>query len=156
MATHDRTGPSRWVHGSAAEAVVSRASIPVMVVRAAEGPRPARRFDQPRPVLVVPLDGSAFAEAALPIAYLRRVHRPRDRITAESGAARRASDLGRGARRRTAERAMGLGMCRVQRQHSVDEHWAPEWQPRLATAVLLNPAVRPKAETRAGSFGDRE
>src|SRR5919202_406477 len=68
MATHDRTGPSRWVRGSVAEAVVSQASVPVMVVRAAEGLRPAQGFDQPRPVLVVPLDGSIFAEAALPIA----------------------------------------------------------------------------------------
>jgi nucleotide-binding universal stress UspA family protein len=68
MATHDRTGPSRWVRGSVAEAVVSQASVPVMVVRAAEGLRPAQGFDQPRPVLVVPLDGSTFAEAALPMA----------------------------------------------------------------------------------------
>jgi nucleotide-binding universal stress UspA family protein len=68
MATHDRTGPDRWLHGSVAEAVVRHSGVPVFVVRAADGLRPTQRLDQSAPVLVVPLDGSPFAEAALPVA----------------------------------------------------------------------------------------
>jgi nucleotide-binding universal stress UspA family protein len=68
MATHDRTGPDRWLHGSVAEAVVRHSGVPVFVVRAADGMRPTERLDQPAPVLVVPLDGSRFSEAALPVA----------------------------------------------------------------------------------------
>ena len=30
MATHDRIGPDRWVHGSVAEVVVGRATVPVL------------------------------------------------------------------------------------------------------------------------------
>src|SRR5437763_9002736 len=33
MATHDRIGPDRWVHGSIAEVVVGHASVPVLLVR---------------------------------------------------------------------------------------------------------------------------
>jgi len=68
MATHDRTGPERWLRGSIAEAVISRGSTPVLVVRAADGMRPVERLQHPRPVFVVPLDGSELAEAALPLA----------------------------------------------------------------------------------------
>lgn len=68
MATHDRVGPGRWLHGSVAEAVVSRTATPVLLVREAEELPPAPRFDQQEPVLVVPLDGSELAESALPIA----------------------------------------------------------------------------------------
>jgi nucleotide-binding universal stress UspA family protein len=68
MATHDRAGMNRLVHGSIAESVVAQAVAPVMLVRAAEGLRPAERVSQPHPVLVLPLDGSALAEAAAPIA----------------------------------------------------------------------------------------
>jgi len=68
MATHDRTGPDRWLRGSVAEAVVSRAPVPVLIVRAAQGMRPAERFERRQPTLVVALDGSDAAEAALPTA----------------------------------------------------------------------------------------
>jgi nucleotide-binding universal stress UspA family protein len=67
MATHDRSGPNRWLHGSVAEAVVNQASVPVLLIRV-EGEGPIRRFGRPRPEFVVPLDGSALAEAALPVA----------------------------------------------------------------------------------------
>jgi nucleotide-binding universal stress UspA family protein len=69
MATHDRSGPNRWLHGSVAEAVVNRASVPVLLIRAADGTRPIERFSAQTPALVVPLDGSSLAEAALPVAY---------------------------------------------------------------------------------------
>ena len=68
MATHDRAGLSRWLHGSVAETVAAHAGAPVMLVRAAEGMRPTERIGQPHPVLLVPLDGSELAEGALPIA----------------------------------------------------------------------------------------
>jgi nucleotide-binding universal stress UspA family protein len=68
MATHDRSGPNRWLHGSVAEEVVGHAGVPVLLVRATEGGRPMARLGVPRPELVVPLDGSSLAEAALPLA----------------------------------------------------------------------------------------
>ncbi len=68
MATHDRVGPDRWVHGSVAEVVVGHVSVPVMLVRPTHGAQLVERFTGERPVLVVPLDGSELAEAALPLA----------------------------------------------------------------------------------------
>src|SRR5262252_2535854 len=65
MATHGRVGPDRWIHGSVAEAVVKRATAPVMLVRAAPVQPVAQHFDDSKPVLVVQLDGSEMAEAAL-------------------------------------------------------------------------------------------
>lgn len=68
MATHARTGPERWIHGSVAEAVAARSPVPLLVVRAADGVQPARRLTMRCPLFVVPLDGSSFGEAALPVA----------------------------------------------------------------------------------------
>ena len=68
MATHDRIGPDRWVHGSVAEVVVGRAPVPVLLVGPTHGAQLAKRLTSERPVLVVPLDGSELAEAALPLA----------------------------------------------------------------------------------------
>ena len=96
MATHARTGPDRWLHGSVAEAVVSRATTPVLLVRA-EGPHMAERFAQTQPTLLVALDGSELAEAALPIAtdlatglggrvvLVGVVPRPGDLVAAQGG-----------------------------------------------------------------------
>jgi nucleotide-binding universal stress UspA family protein len=68
MGTHDRAGVERWVRGSVAEAVVSHATVPVLLIRAAEGIRPVQHFDLSQPVFVVPVDGSELAEAAVPVA----------------------------------------------------------------------------------------
>jgi nucleotide-binding universal stress UspA family protein len=68
MATHDRVGPDRWLHGSVAEAVVGRATVPVVVVRAPGAVHPVEHFDWRQPVLIVPLDRSSLAEAAVPVA----------------------------------------------------------------------------------------
>jgi len=68
MATHDRIGPDRWVHGSVAEVVVGHASVPVLLVGPTHWAQLAERLTTERPVLVVPLDGSELAEAALPLA----------------------------------------------------------------------------------------
>lgn len=68
MATHARRGLTRWAHGSVADAVVRTAELPVIVVPPPGGTG-LPEHDGPR--IVVPLDGSTLAEAALaPIAEL--------------------------------------------------------------------------------------
>ena len=62
MATHARSGMDRWIHGSVADQVVRQASAPVLLVPpACEDPWPTDRA----PRVLVPLDSSALAEAAL-------------------------------------------------------------------------------------------
>ncbi|HEV2236176.1 MAG TPA: universal stress protein [Ktedonobacterales bacterium] len=66
MSSHGRSGLTRWVLGSVAQKVARHAPVPVLVLRGEshaliEG---AAAGATPREVLV-PLDGSAFAEAAL-------------------------------------------------------------------------------------------
>ncbi|MCC7103527.1 MAG: universal stress protein [Chloroflexi bacterium] len=62
MATHARTGVDRLVFGSIAEAIMQRSPAPVLLVH--ESTRDAETIaTQPR--IVVPLDGSPFAEEAL-------------------------------------------------------------------------------------------
>ncbi|MBI2321737.1 MAG: universal stress protein [Chloroflexi bacterium] len=63
MATHGRSGLGRWVYGSVADHVLRGATVPVFLVRA--GVAPPVRAALPSQV-VVPLDGSEVAEAALP------------------------------------------------------------------------------------------
>ena len=67
MSTHGRSGLGRLVYGSVAERVLARSTSPVMLVRSW---RPdADLHDLSRsPRLLVPLDGSPFAEEALPVA----------------------------------------------------------------------------------------
>jgi nucleotide-binding universal stress UspA family protein len=67
MATHGRTGPGHWILGSVAEAVLARCPVPVLLVRAWQQPKTMLLLqDQPR--VLVPLDGSEFAETVLPAA----------------------------------------------------------------------------------------
>jgi nucleotide-binding universal stress UspA family protein len=67
MATHGRTGLGRLVFGSVAEAVLRRATAPLLLVRAwDEDAAPPPLAAHPR--VLVPLDGSPFAEEALPVA----------------------------------------------------------------------------------------
>jgi nucleotide-binding universal stress UspA family protein len=65
MGTYGRSGIGRWVHGSVADKVLRGATVPVLLIRAGQDravlPAPVRR-------LLVPLDGSALAELALPLA----------------------------------------------------------------------------------------
>jgi nucleotide-binding universal stress UspA family protein len=68
MATHDREGPDRWLHGSVTETVVRRSTVPVMLVGATGATQVAQRFASHQPVLIVPLDGSELADSALPVA----------------------------------------------------------------------------------------
>ena len=69
MSTHGRTGPGRLLFGSVAEQVVARSTVPVFVTRAwlPTDPTP---FLPDRPMFVVPLDGSTFAESAVEPAVL--------------------------------------------------------------------------------------
>ncbi len=69
MCTHGRSGLGRWIYGSVAEQVLARSPAPVLLVRPTGeatmlGPEPEQTS------LLVPLDGSAFAETALPHAAL--------------------------------------------------------------------------------------
>ena len=64
MATHGRSGLGRWLLGSVAEKVLQAAPRPVLLVRAHE-PMPAMPIDVSYRSIVIPLDGSAFAEQAL-------------------------------------------------------------------------------------------
>jgi len=65
IATHGRVGPERWFLGSVADRVVRTSPIPVLLVRPGEaGGAPSA---VPTDILV-PLDGSTAAEAALPLA----------------------------------------------------------------------------------------
>ncbi|HEY7219283.1 MAG TPA: universal stress protein [Candidatus Binatia bacterium] len=64
MATHGRSGIHRWLLGSVAEKVLRGTSNPLLLVRA---PRETRAGGQAvLNSIVVPLDGSALAEQALP------------------------------------------------------------------------------------------
>jgi nucleotide-binding universal stress UspA family protein len=67
MSTHGRSGLGRWIYGSVAEQVLARSPVPVLLVRSRE-PQPvdAAKVVAPGVRLLVPLDGSAMAEAALP------------------------------------------------------------------------------------------
>lgn len=64
MATHGRGGPARWFLGSTAEAVIRHATVPVFLVRADESVPSQLVVSR----IVVPLDGSARSEEALPMA----------------------------------------------------------------------------------------
>lgn len=65
MCTHGRSGLGRWVYGSVAEQVLAQSPAPVLLVHpsgevATFGPTSTQAS------ILVPLDGSPFAEAALP------------------------------------------------------------------------------------------
>jgi nucleotide-binding universal stress UspA family protein len=68
MATHGRSGPGRWLYGSVADQVLRRAPVPVLLVPPQSGSVwPA----DSAPTIILPLDGSKLAEAALqPVAEL--------------------------------------------------------------------------------------
>ena len=64
MTTHGRTGPGRWILGSVTEAVVAASPVPVLVQRAWQPLFGDPLLDE-HPSIVVPLDGSAFAESVI-------------------------------------------------------------------------------------------
>ena len=70
MTTHGRTGLGRWAFGSVADRVVRGGEAPVLLLRSGITPADASGFAR----LLVPLDGSALAEAALPYALALAQH----------------------------------------------------------------------------------
>jgi nucleotide-binding universal stress UspA family protein len=75
LATHGRSGLGRWLYGSVADHVLRHAPVPVLLISA--GCAPAWPESGPGRILV-PLDGSALAEAALaPAAALAGILRAR-------------------------------------------------------------------------------
>jgi nucleotide-binding universal stress UspA family protein len=64
MATHGYGGVKRWTLGSVTDEVVHLARTPVLVVHGAAAPQADPRFER----ILVPLDGSAFANQVLPLA----------------------------------------------------------------------------------------
>ncbi|MFN8539601.1 MAG: universal stress protein [Thermomicrobiales bacterium] len=72
MATHGRGGLDRVLYGSVTEGVVRQSPVPVLLVRAWHAGNSQDRLLASSPILV-PLDGSLHAEAALPVAALRRL-----------------------------------------------------------------------------------
>jgi nucleotide-binding universal stress UspA family protein len=91
MATHGRSGLGRWFLGSVAEAVLRRAAVPILLVRASE-PAPALAIVRR---LVVPLDGSPLAEQALPVAIdlATRLQVPTHLVTVIEGSGTMPLDL---------------------------------------------------------------
>src|SRR5687768_13493221 len=66
MSTHGRSGLDRWVFGSVAEKVVQASPVPLLIIRAKDGMVVSQTSDTPiYNTIVVPLDGSPFAEQAL-------------------------------------------------------------------------------------------
>lgn len=67
MSTHGRSGISRLLYGSVAEAVVAKSHVPVLLIRVARAELPVQPL-KAHPAILVALDGSPFAETALPYA----------------------------------------------------------------------------------------
>jgi nucleotide-binding universal stress UspA family protein len=69
IATHGRTGLAHLMHGSVAETVLAESDVPVFLVHARPGQPAEPAFDPLASRLMVPLDGSTFAEAAVELAF---------------------------------------------------------------------------------------
>jgi nucleotide-binding universal stress UspA family protein len=65
IATHGRSGVRRWVLGNIADKVLRKSPVPVWLVRA-NIPEEIVHDEWPKRTMLVPLDGSRFAEAVLP------------------------------------------------------------------------------------------
>ncbi|MCO4100011.1 MAG: universal stress protein [Gemmatimonas sp.] len=66
LTTHGRSGFARLRLGSVASALLTRATVPVLLVRGAGSEEPATPPTLPTGALLCALDGSAFAEAIVP------------------------------------------------------------------------------------------
>ncbi|MGH2356344.1 MAG: universal stress protein, partial [Chloroflexota bacterium] len=66
MTTHGRSGLERWLRGSVAEAVLRRGTAPVLLIRPGDEPARAPSIGRNGVRVLVALDGSPLAEAAVP------------------------------------------------------------------------------------------
>ncbi|MBI2932805.1 MAG: universal stress protein [Planctomycetes bacterium] len=68
MTTHGRTGLARWIRGSVTEKVLRASPVPVLLVRSfrPESGKPAPGAELPFRRIVLPIDGSALSEEAVP------------------------------------------------------------------------------------------
>lgn len=68
MSTHGRSGVGRWFFGSVAQKVSSHSDVPLLLLRAEEEPpRDWKEIEAgPYDKILLPLDGSALAEEAIP------------------------------------------------------------------------------------------
>jgi nucleotide-binding universal stress UspA family protein len=66
MRSHGATGIKRWLLGSVAREIVRRSPVPALIIRDACGPAISKPQElQHAPRILVPLDGTHFAESAL-------------------------------------------------------------------------------------------
>ena len=65
MCTHGGSGLGRWIYGTVAEQVLHHSPVPVLLVYPT-GEAQTMELESGRMTFLVPLDGSTFAEAALP------------------------------------------------------------------------------------------
>jgi nucleotide-binding universal stress UspA family protein len=66
MCTHGRSGLGRLIYGSVAKGVLGRSPVPILLVRPTDAAKPSNGDLTGPAQLLVPLDGSDFAEAILP------------------------------------------------------------------------------------------
>lgn len=69
LATHGRSGLSRWLLGSVATKLIQSAGLPLLIVRPSEEPRAEAEEEVSMRRILVPLDGSKAAESVIP--YVR-------------------------------------------------------------------------------------
>jgi nucleotide-binding universal stress UspA family protein len=65
MTTHGRSGLNKWLFGSVAETVLHSSPVPLLLLRSTDGDRDVDLTPAKYGRIVVPLDGSVFAEWAL-------------------------------------------------------------------------------------------
>jgi nucleotide-binding universal stress UspA family protein len=138
MATHGRGGLRRWALGSVADQVLHASTLPLLLVRGAEAGRTPRPVPLLRRILV-PLDGSALAQQALPLALELAVRAQAELLLLQVVAASMdeflrtvpVADDVRGALYDQALQAFGALGSEL-----------PQQQVQLATAVALGPTAQ--------------
>jgi nucleotide-binding universal stress UspA family protein len=142
MAIHGRAGFGRWARGSVVEGLLGRSPVPVLAVRAGrEPPHGAALGDSPR--LLVPLDGSARAEAALPVAL--------ELCAALDGQLVLLRSLAPGHPARSEERDVEATHADTGRESDAREKAARAYLIRVGRGLAAeSPTRRPRFEVRAG------
>jgi nucleotide-binding universal stress UspA family protein len=142
VATHGRAGPARWARGSVFGGLIGRCPVPVLAVRADLEPgRGAALGDSPR--LLVPLDGSAAAEAALPVAL--------GLATALDGQLVLLRSVGSQHPAQPPERGGEAARAEAGRESGARERAARDYLDRVGRGPAWDPPMRrPRVDVRAG------